>query len=207
VLDHVRGIEMKRFLDFLFSLILIILLSPIFLIIAIIIKVTSKGPVIFKQRRIGCCKIEFMIYKFRTMYLETPKDVPTHLLEKPDAYITPIGKFLRKTSLDELPQLFNIIKGQMSFIGPRPALYNQYDLIELRDEFGVNKFRPGLTGWAQVNGRDELPIPLKVEYDKFYVENYSIWLDIKIIFLTFKNVIFQKGIIEGKQKVDNNLMR
>jgi len=190
---------MKRVLDFVLAIFILIVISPILVGVAVLIKLTSKGPVLFKQRRIGKDKKEFNIYKFRSMYTDTPKDVPTHLLDKPDAFITPVGRFIRKTSIDELPQIFNIIKGEMSFVGPRPALYNQYDLIELRDNAGVNKVRPGLTGWAQANGRDELPIPVKVEYDKYYVEHESIWFDIKIIFLTGYKVIFGKGVVEGKQ--------
>ncbi len=131
------------------------------------------------------------------MYAETPKNVPTHLLKDPERFITPIGKLLRKTSLDELPQLFNILKGDMSFIGPRPALYNQEDLIALREEFGVNRIKPGISGWAQVNGRDELEIPEKVEYDRYYLEHMSIRLDLKILFMTFYNVLFSKGVVEG----------
>lgn len=190
---------MKRILDFIFSIVLVIVFSPIFILLTLIIKLTSKGSVIFKQRRIGKKNKEFLIYKFRTMYIDAPKNMPTHLLENPDRYITPIGKFLRKTSLDELPQLFNIIKGEMSFVGPRPALYNQYDLIALRDEFDVNSVRPGVTGWAQVNGRDELDIPAKVEYDRYYVEHMSLWLDFKIVFMTAFNVMLGKGVVEGKQ--------
>jgi len=195
---------MKRVFDLFISLLLLIILSPVILVIILAIKITSRGPVIFKQKRIGKNKREFNIYKFRTMRIDTPKDVPTHLLENPDSYITAVGKFLRKTSLDELPQLFNMIKGEMSFVGPRPALYNQYDLISLRDEFGVNNVRPGLTGWAQVNGRDELEIPVKVEYDRHYVENMSFWFDIKIMFMTAFNVILSKGVVEGKQPAQNS---
>lgn len=195
-----RGVFMKRFCDLLFSVVLITLLSPVLLAITLIIKLGSKGPVIFKQCRIGRNKKQFNIFKFRTMYTDTPKDVPTHLLESPDRFITPIGKFLRKSSLDELPQLFNILIGDMSFVGPRPPLYNQYDLISLRDEAGVNEVTPGITGWAQVNGRDELPIPVKVQYDKYYVENISLWLDIKIVFMTAYSVVHGKGVVEGKQK-------
>ena len=136
------------------------------------------------------------------MYLETPKNMPTHLLENPDKYITPVGKLLRKTSLDELPQLINIIKGEMSFVGPRPALYNQYDLISLRDEQGVNYFRPGVTGWAQINGRDELEIPEKVKFDSYYVKNKSLWLDTKIIFITFYKAVFGYGVVEGKRTLE-----
>ncbi len=194
---------MKRTLDLLFSCILLIALLPLLLVITTIIKTTSKGQVVFTQKRIGADKKEFNIYKFRTMYSDTPKNMPTHLLDRPEKYITPIGKILRKTSLDELPQLLNIIKGEMSFVGPRPALYNQHDLIGLRDQYDVNKLRPGITGWAQVNGRDELEISVKVQYDKYYLENRSLWLDIKIIFMTAYSVILSKGVVEGKQvKVD-----
>lgn len=188
---------MKKVSDLIFSFLLILLLSPFLIIISLTVKLTSKGPVFFKQRRIGVNREEFVIYKFRTMYSETPKNIPTHLLKDPERFITPIGKFLRKTSLDELPQLFNILKGDMSFIGPRPALYNQEDLIALREEFGVNKIKPGISGWAQVNGRDELEIPEKVEYDRYYLEHMSIRLDLKIIFMTFYNVFFSKGVVEG----------
>lgn len=134
------------------------------------------------------------------MYLETPKNVPTHLLENPDKYITPVGKILRKTSLDELPQLINILKGEMSFVGPRPALYNQYDLIALREAEGVNNIRPGVTGWAQINGRDELEISEKVKYDSYYVKNQSILFDIKIVFITLYKALFGYGVVEGKQQ-------
>jgi len=194
------GVNLKRFLDIVFSLILIILLIPLFLIISIVIKLTSRGPILFRQRRTGKDKTEFTIYKFRTMYLETPKNVPTHLLENPDKYITPVGKILRKTSLDELPQLINILKGEMSFVGPRPALYNQYDLIALREAEGVNNIRPGVTGWAQINGRDELEISEKVKYDSYYVKNQSILFDIKIVFITLYKALFGYGVVEGKQQ-------
>jgi O-antigen biosynthesis protein WbqP len=195
---------MKRVVDLFFSVVLIVLVSPLLLALVLVIKLSSKGPVVFKQCRIGKNKKEFDIFKFRTMYTDTPKDVPTHLLESPDRFITPVGKFLRKTSLDELPQLFNILRGDMSFVGPRPALYNQYDLISLRDKVGVNKVMPGITGWAQVNGRDELSIPVKVQYDKFYAENMSLRLDIKIVFMTVFNAVLGKGVVEGKQKSKQN---
>ena len=177
-----------------------LILIPVFLLLSIVVKVTSRGPVFFKQRRTGKDKTEFYIFKFRTMYLETPKNMPTHLLENPDKYITPVGKFLRKTSLDELPQLINIIKGEMSFVGPRPALYNQYDLIALREAEGVNGIRPGVTGWAQVNGRDELEIPEKVKFDSYYVKNQTIRFDIKIVFITLYKALFGYGVVEGKQQ-------
>lgn len=190
---------MKRIFDFISSLFAIIILSPIFLILMIIIKLTSEGPIFFKQRRIGKDNEEFKILKFRTMRIDTP-NVATHLLENPEQYITSIGKLMRKTSLDELPQLFNILKGEMSFVGPRPALYNQYDLIEMRTKVGVSKLIPGLTGWAQINGRDEIPLEEKVRLDKEYLEIRGFWLDIKIIFLTFFKVLKSEGVKEGKTK-------
>lgn len=190
---------MKRIFDFIMSLIATIVFSPIILIVAILVKITSKGPILFKQRRIGKDNIEFNIYKFRTMRIDTP-DVATHLLENPDVFITPIGKFLRKTSLDELPQLFNILKGEMSIVGPRPALYNQYDLIELRTVVEVHKLMPGLTGWAQINGRDEIPLEQKVELDKEYISKRGFLFDIKIIVLTVFKVIKKDGIQEGVNK-------
>ena len=191
---------MKRALDIIAAFLLIVLLIPLFLIISIIIKLTSSGPVLFYQRRIGLNRKEFDIIKFRTMRIDTPSNVPTHMLENPGTFITPIGKVLRKTSLDELTQLFNIMKGDMSLVGPRPALYNQEDLIELREQYGVHSMRPGLTGWAQVNGRDELEISAKVEYDRYYVENWSIWLDIRILLLTAVSVVRSKGVAEGRRE-------
>jgi O-antigen biosynthesis protein WbqP len=188
----------KRVFDILFSLIMIILTLPLTILICAAIAVTSPGPILFKQKRVGQYCKNFNIFKFRTMYHNTPKDIPTHLLESPDTYITGIGKFLRKTSLDELPQLINVLKGEMSFVGPRPALYNQYDLIELREKFNVNDIRPGITGWAQINGRDELSIPQKVEYDRQYILHMSLVFDIKIIFLTIFHTLLQKGVVEGK---------
>lgn len=196
---------MKRFLELVFAFIFIVVCMPVFLTIGIIIKVTSRGPVFFRQRRIGKDKKEFYIYKFRTMYLETPKNMPTNLLENPEKYITPVGKFLRKTSLDEIPQLINILKGEMGFVGPRPALYNQYDLIALRDEYQVNRIRPGVTGWAQVNGRDELEIPEKVKFDSYYVSNQSLWFDIKIVFITFYKALLGYDIIEGKKETNTSI--
>lgn len=179
----------------------IIILSPIIIILSLIIKCTSKGPVLFKQRRIGKENVEFKIYKFRTMRIDTP-NVATHLLENPEQYITKVGKFMRKTSLDELPQLFNILKGEMSVVGPRPALYNQDDLISLRTNKGVHKLVPGLTGWAQVNGRDEIPIPQKVELDKEYIDIQGFGMDMKIIFMTAFKIVKGDGVQEGK--VENN---
>ena len=181
------------------ALVSLVILSPLFLIISLLIKIESKGPVFFKQERIGKDNVNFMIYKFRSMRTDTP-DVATHLLDNPDIFITKIGKILRKTSLDELPQLINIVKGEMLFVGPRPALYNQYDLRDLRTEKGVHVLYPGVTGWAQVNGRDELEIPDKVEFDRQYTEKRSIFMDIKIVFMTFIKVFKSEGIVEGSIK-------
>ena len=188
---------MKRLFDFILSLIAFVVFFPLILIIALIIKATSLGPVFFKQRRIGKGNVEFNILKFRTMRIDTP-NVATHLLENPEQWITPIGKFLRITSLDELPLLINILKGDMSIVGPRPALYNQYDLKEMRTDAGVDKLVPGLTGWAQINGRDELELEDKVALDKEYLERRSISFDIKIIFMTVLSVIKSDGVQEGK---------
>ncbi len=187
----------KRIIGFLMALILVILLSPILLIIAIAIKCESKGPVLFKQKRVGKHKKLFEIYKFRSMRTDTPKDQPTHLLQNPESYITKVGGFLRKTSLDELPQLFNILKGEMAWVGPRPALWNQYDLIEERDKYGANDVMPGLTGWAQINGRDELEIPVKAKFDGEYVEKCSFLFDLKCFLGTFISVAKQDGVVEG----------
>ena len=187
----------KVFFDFLISFVALILLSPLFLLIAIIIKATSKGPVFFKQKRVGRNKKLFYIHKFRTMRTDAPKDMPTHLLDNPDAFITKIGKFLRKTSLDELPQLLDIVRFKMSIIGPRPALYNQYDLIEERDKYNANSIRPGLTGLAQVSGRDELKIEIKAKIDGDYIKKRTLLQDIKIFFLTGLKVFSGSGVIEG----------
>lgn len=193
---------MKRLFDFLMSLIATIILSPVILIVALAVKFTSPGPMLFKQRRIGKDNVEFEIYKFRTMRIDTP-NVPTHLLENPEQWITPVGKFLRKTSLDELPQLFNILKGEMSIVGPRPALYNQLDLKEMRTKVEVHKLVPGLTGWAQINGRDEIPLSLKVNLDKEYLDRMSFLFDIKIIFMTVLSVLKRDGVQEGKAENNN----
>ncbi|NCC07684.1 MAG: sugar transferase [Clostridia bacterium] len=190
----------KRLIDIVLSLLGIILLAIPMLIIAICIKCDSKGDVFFKQKRVGKDKKYFNILKFRTMYSDTPKDVPTHLLQNPNALITKTGAFLRKTSLDELPQIFNIFAGQMSAIGPRPALWNQYDLIEERDKYGANTLVPGLTGYAQINGRDELPIDVKAQYDGYYAENISFALDVKVFFATIKKVLLHDGVVEGGTK-------
>lgn len=187
----------KRVFDIILSTIALILLFPLFILIAILIKAESEGPILFKQKRIGKDKKEFCIYKFRTMKTTAPSDIHTHKLIKAENYITRVGKILRKSSLDELPQLINILKGEMSIVGPRPALWNQYDLIEERDKYGANDIRPGLTGWAQVNGRDELPIEIKAKLDGEYVKNMSLKMDIKIIFMTVFNVLTARGIVEG----------
>ncbi len=189
----------KRMLDFLLALIGLILLSPVFLILVIFIKLDSKGPILFKQKRVGIHKTHFEILKFRTMKIDTPKDMPTHMLANPEKYITRVGKFLRKTSLDELPQIINILKGEMSIIGPRPALWNQYDLIAERDKYGANDILPGLTGWAQVHGRDELEIEEKAKLDGYYVKHLGFKLDVQCFFLTIKSVLKSEGVVEGKK--------
>lgn len=188
---------LKRVFDIVLSGVAILVFSPILVIIAIAIKLDSKGPVLFKQKRVGKNKTYFMIYKFRSMYVDAPSDMPTHLLKDPTAMITKVGAFLRKTSLDELPQLFNIFKGEMAIVGPRPALWNQYDLIEERDKYRANDIRPGLTGWAQINGRDELEIDEKSKLDGYYVENMGLLLDIKCFFGTFISVAKSEGVVEG----------
>lgn len=189
--------KVKRLIDIFLSLIGLIVLSPVYLLLAIAIKIDSKGPVLFKQKRVGKGKTYFNILKFRTMRIDTPKDTPTHLLVNPDQYITKIGKFLRKTSLDELPQIWNIFVGQMSIIGPRPALWNQYDLINERDKYGANDMLPGLTGWAQINGRDELPIEVKAYLDGEYVRRMSFTLDARCFIWTVISVLKKDGVIEG----------
>ncbi|MFB6804687.1 sugar transferase [Peribacillus butanolivorans] len=190
----------KRMIDLVLSLLGLILLSPLILLLLICIKMDSKGPVLFKQRRIGINKEEFNILKFRTMKIDTPKDTPTHLLENPDRYITRVGKFLRKTSLDEFPQIINILKGEMSIIGPRPALWNQYDLIKERDKYRANEVLPGLTGWAQINGRDELPIKIKSRLDGQYVGKISFIFDVKIFLKTILSVLRSDGVKEGSSQ-------
>lgn len=187
----------KRILDFCLALGSIVVFSPLLLVLAIWVKCDSKGPVLFRQKRVGKNKTYFQILKFRTMYADTPKDVPTHLLQNPEAMITRSGHFLRKTSLDELPQLFNILAGQMSVVGPRPALWNQDDLIAERDKYGANALVPGLTGYAQAHGRDELPIPVKAELDGYYASHISFALDVKIVWDTFFGVIRGDGVVEG----------
>lgn len=187
----------KRLLAILISGLAIIILSPVLLAVAIAIKCDSKGPVLFKQNRVGKDKKHFMIYKFRSMYVDAPADMPTHLLKDPTAMITKVGAFLRKTSLDELPQLFNIFKGEMAIVGPRPALWNQYDLIAERDKYNANSIRPGLTGWAQINGRDELEIDEKSRLDGYYVAHMSFLMDLKCFFGTFISVLKSDGVVEG----------
>ena len=187
----------KRLIDIFLSFFGIVFLSLPMLIIAIAIKCDSKGPVFFKQKRVGIHKKHFNILKFRTMRTDTPHDAPTHELNDPKRWITKVGGFLRKTSLDELPQLFNIFGGSMSVIGPRPALWNQFDLIEERDKYGANDVKPGLTGWAQINGRDELEIPLKAKLDGEYVEKMSFGFDCKCFFGTIKSVLKSDGVVEG----------
>ncbi|MEI7884111.1 MAG: sugar transferase [Clostridia bacterium] len=189
---------LKRILDLLLSIIGLLVLSPIFLLIIILIKLDSPGPVFFKQQRVGKAKILFNILKFRTMKIDTPKDTPTHLLENPNQYITTIGKFLRRTSLDELPQIWNILLGEMSIIGPRPALWNQADLIAERDLYKANDLRPGLTGWAQINGRDELGIKEKAKLDGEYTSQVSLLFDLKIFLKTIMIVVKREGIREGR---------
>jgi O-antigen biosynthesis protein WbqP len=193
-------LKIKRLIDIGLSSIAIIVLSPILLIISLAIKLDSKGPVLFKQKRVGINKTHFNILKFRTMTIDTPKDTPTHLLANPVQYITRMGKFLRKTSLDELPQIWNIFIGEMSIIGPRPALWKQYDLIEERDKYGANDVIPGLTGWAQINGRDELPIEVKAMLDGEYVKRISFWMDFRCFFKTIIKVVKSDGIVEGSTK-------
>ena len=190
-------LRIKRLIDIILSLLGLIILSPFFIILIIAIKLDSKGPVLFKQKRVGIHKSHFNILKFRTMRIDTPKDTPTHLLENPDQWITRTGKFLRKTSLDELPQIINILKGDMSIIGPRPALWNQYDLIEERDKHGANDVPVGLTGWAQINGRDELEIEVKARLDGEYAEKIGFFMDARCFFGTIFSVLRSDGVVEG----------
>ena len=184
---------MKRICDVLLSFLLSCFLSIPMILIALFVKLTSKGPALYWSDRVGINNTIFRMPKFRTMRLDAP-EMATHLMEDPDRYLTSVGSFLRKFSLDELPQLWSILKGDMSFIGPRPALYNQDDLVELRSERGIHRLVPGVTGWAQVNGRDDIPIPLKVEYDEYYMNNKSIILDLKIVWMTVVNVLRKRGI-------------
>ena len=187
----------KRLLAIVLSLLGLICLGWLLILLCIAIKIDSPGPVLFKQKRVGKGKSHFYILKFRTMRIDTPKDMPTHLLANPEQYITRVGKFLRKTSLDELPQLLNILKGDMAIIGPRPALWNQFDLIAERDKYGANDIRPGLTGWAQINGRDELEIDVKAKLDGEYVERLSFLFDVKCFLGTITAVLRSDGVVEG----------
>ena len=188
---------LKRGLDFMMALGGLILLSPLFLALVLWIKLDSPGPVLFRQKRVGRGKTYFSILKFRTMRTDTPKDMPTHLLQNPEQYITKAGRFLRRTSLDELPQILNILKGDMAVVGPRPALWNQEDLIAQRDLYGANDVRPGLTGWAQINVRDELEIPVKARLDGEYVERMGFLMDCRCFFGTFLSVFRGDGVVEG----------
>lgn len=187
----------KRIIDIILSGAAIIILSPLLLVLCLAIKLDTPGPILFTQKRVGIHKSFFQIYKFRTMRIDTPKDVPTHMLENPEQYITKVGKFLRKTSLDELPQIFNIFKGQMSIVGPRPALWNQDDLVAEREKYGANDVTPGLTGWAQINGRDELEILVKAKLDGEYVAHYGFCMDLKCFFGTITSVLKHDGVVEG----------
>ena len=187
----------KRLLDIILSGCGIVILSPVYLLVALAIVLDDPGPVFFRQKRVGIHKTHFQILKFRTMRMCTPHDVPTHLLDDPAQYITRVGRFLRKTSLDELPQIFQIFTGKMAVIGPRPALWNQYDLIEQRDLYGANDVRPGLTGWAQINGRDELPIEVKARLDGEYVRNLSFLFDCKCFLGSITAVLKHEGVVEG----------
>lgn len=202
----------KRLVDLILSGIGIILLIPIWIILIIAIKIDSRGPIFFKQKRVGIHKKYFYILKFRTMRIDTPHDMPTHMLENPEQWITRVGKFLRKTSLDELPQMFNIFSGKMSIIGPRPALWNQDDLIAERDKYGANDIKPGLTGWAQINGRDEIEISMKAKLDGEYVEKISFLFDCKCFFGTIKSVLRHDGVVEGgtgglhKEETENEMV-
>jgi len=187
----------KRVLDVVLSLCALAVLSPVMLIVALLIKLDSPGPVFFKQKRYGKNRSFFEIYKFRSMRTDTPRDVPTDALQGANSFITPLGNVLRKTSLDELPQLWNILRGDMSLIGPRPALWNQDDLMALRDEYGASMIRPGLSGWAQVNGRDAIELEQKARYDGEYANHVSFLFDLKCLWLTFVKVIRREGIVEG----------
>lgn len=189
----------KRLIDIVLSSMGLIILSPLMLVTMLLIKIDDPGPAIFKQKRIGKNKTTFELYKFRSMKLDTP-DVPTHLMEHPEQYLLKTGTFIRKFSIDELPQMVNILKGDMTIIGPRPALWNQYDLIEERDKYNANSIKPGLTGWAQINGRDELPIPVKAELDGEYVKNLSFKFDVKCFFGTILKVFNHEGVVEGGTK-------
>ena len=187
----------KRLLDLGLAAVAMVLLALPMLVIAGVVRATSPGPALFWQRRVGARKVYFMMPKFRTMRTDTPHDVPTHLLRDPERYITPVGRFLRRTSLDELPQIFPILTGKMSFIGPRPALWNQLDLLAERERCGANDVRPGLSGWAQINGRDELPVAVKARYDGEYAERMSLLFDCRCFFGTLVKVMKREGVVEG----------
>lgn len=197
--NHKIYIKIKRLIDFTLSFIGLVILLPVLVVLMLAIKLDSSGPVFFKQKRVGIHKTHFNILKFRTMKADTPKDVPTHLLENPEVYITRLGKIMRKLSLDELPQLFNILKGDMSIVGPRPALWNQFDLLEEREKYGANDVVPGLTGWAQINGRDELEIPEKAKLDGEYVKQMSFRMDMKCFWGTIGVLLKSDGVAEGKK--------
>ena len=190
-------VHVKRALDFLASLIALAVLSPLLLAIALAVRATSPGPALFRPKRVGIHRTHFVIYKFRTMRTDAPKDAPTHLLRDAQSFITPLGRFLRASSLDELPQLVNILRGEMSFVGPRPALWNQYDLIAAREAVGANDVRPGLTGWAQINGRDELPIDVKARLDGEYVRRMGFAFDLRCLLGTVLSVVRRDGVREG----------
>ena len=192
--------HVKRFLDLILAALALAVLSPLLLMLAAAVKLSSPGPVFFRQKRVGIHKTHFMIFKFRTMRTDAPKDQPTHLLKDPSAFITPVGRFLRASSLDELPQLINIVRGEMAIVGPRPALWNQFDLIAERDKYGANDVRPGLTGLAQVSGRDELPIPVKAKLDGDYVKHITFLGDLRLILRTVSSVARADGVVEGEQE-------
>ena len=187
----------KRAIDVFMSFFGLVLLSWLYIILSLAIIIDDPGPVFFTQKRVGQGKTHFKLHKFRSMKMSTPHDIPTHMLDNPEQYITRVGKLLRKFSLDELPQIWDIFIGKMSIIGPRPALWNQYDLIEERDKYGANDVKPGLTGWAQINGRDELEIPVKAKLDGEYVERMSFWFDVKCFFGTIASVLKHDGVVEG----------
>lgn len=189
--------KLKRWIDIGLSIVGLFVFSPLFFLLIVAIKWDSRGPVFFRQKRVGIHKTYFQILKFRTMQVDTPKNIPTHELKNPEQYITRVGKFLRKTSLDELPQMINILRGEMSIIGPRPALWNQQDLIAEREKYGANDVLPGLTGWAQINGRDELEIPEKARLDGEYVEKMSFGFDVRCFLGTIASVLREDGVVEG----------
>lgn len=189
--------NVKNMIDRLLAFLGLIVLSPVFLVLMAAVRLDSRGPIFFKQKRVGIHKTYFNILKFRTMRIDTPKNMPTHMLKNPEQYITRVGGFLRRTSLDELPQIINILKGDMAIVGPRPALWNQYDLIEERDKYGANDIKPGLTGWAQINGRDELEIPVKAKFDGEYVSKMGFAMDLRCFLGTFLSVLREDGVVEG----------